>query len=72
MATETLVLDSIRKRWNLKLNVEKSKVIVFQRNTGMECRVCMLGQEMEIVQDFKYEGSKLNKDGSLESEQRRK
>lgn len=46
---QRLEVDSIRKRWNLKLNVGKSKVIVFQRNTGMECRVCMIGQEMEIV-----------------------
>ena len=55
---------------NLKVNANKSKVMVFERNEATECGVMLDGVEMENVRVFKYLGSVLSKDGSLEEEVR--
>ena len=53
---------------NIKVNVKKSKVMVFERNEATECGLRLDGGEMENVRVFNYFCSVLNKDGSLEDE----
>ena len=53
---------------NLKVNVAKSKVMVFERGADTECAVRLNGQVMENVSSFKYLGSVMSKDGSIEDE----
>ena len=61
---------SVCKKRNLKVNANKSKVMVFERSEDTECRVSLEGEEMENVRVFKYLGSVMSKDGSLEEEVR--
>ena len=60
--------DNVCKRRNLTLNVGKTKVMVMERGTDTQCRICLNEQVLENVSEFKYLGSVLNKDGSLGSE----
>lgn len=59
---------TLYKRRKLKVNPNKSKVMVFDRNSVTCCRISMSKQEMERVEDFKYLGCKLSRDSILESE----
>ena len=42
------------RRRGLKINVGKSKVMVFSREEGLECEVCMDWMCLEHVSEFKY------------------
>ena len=80
------VFDSVCKRRKLKVNVNKSKVIVFERSRSevvdfecpyrvrVECPkeldIRLNGEIMEEVDEFKYLGSILCKYGSMEGETR--
>jgi len=71
-------------RRKLKVNVSKSKVMVFERRKSeviefadqyrmrvesqKQCKIMMNGQIMEEVNEFKYRGSVLWKYGSMEGE----
>ena len=56
------------ERRNLKVNVEKSKVMVFERGTDTDCDIRLNGCGMENVRTFKYLGSLLSKDSSMDGE----
>lgn len=44
-------------------------MIVFERSTSSDCKICLCGMEMERVQEtFKHLVSSMSKDGKLESE----
>jgi len=78
------VFDSVCKRRKLKVNVSKSKVMVFERKKievidfacpyrirrecPKECRIRLNGEQMEEVYEFKYLGSIFCKDGSMDGE----
>jgi len=53
---------------NLKVNVGKSKVMVFERDEVTNCEVWLNNQVMENVSSFKYLGSVMNKDGSIDDD----
>ncbi|KAK3889856.1 hypothetical protein Pcinc_006182 [Petrolisthes cinctipes] len=75
---------SVSKRRKLKVNVSKSKVMVFERSetevidfatpyrvgvpTGTKCEITLRGERMEEVKEFKYLGTVMCKHGSMERE----
>lgn len=46
--------DNVCKRRNLRVNVGKSKRMLFQRTTDSQCRISVIEQANENVRDFKY------------------
>ncbi len=78
------VFDSVWKRRKLKVNVNKSKVMVCERSSSeivdfvcpyrvgieceKECKIILNGEEMEEVNEFKYLGSVMCKHGGTEGE----
>ncbi|KAK3896274.1 hypothetical protein Pcinc_000018 [Petrolisthes cinctipes] len=74
--------QSVYKRRKLKVNVGKSKVMVFEKTktevidfatpyrvavpTGTECEITLGGERMEEVREFKYLGTVLCNHGSME------
>ena len=62
---------TVCEKRNLKVNTGKSKVMVFERGEVTECEVKLNGQAMEIVNSFKYLGSVLSKDGTMDEEVQR-
>ncbi|KAK3893665.1 hypothetical protein Pcinc_002527 [Petrolisthes cinctipes] len=76
--------QSVCKRRKLKVNVGKSKVMVFERAetevidfatpyrvavpTGTKCEITLRGERMEEVKEFKYLGTVMCKHGSMEGE----
>ncbi len=79
-----IVFDSVCKRRKLKVNVNKSKVMVCERSRSevvdfvcpnrvgieckRECKITLNGEEMEEVNGFKYLGSVMCKHGGAEGE----
>ncbi len=59
------MFGSVCEKRNLKINVSKSKVMVFERNEDTKCEVRLNGLLIENVSSLKYLGSVMNKDGSL-------
>ena len=55
-------------RRGLKLNVGKSKVMRASENDEQALRVCMSGESMEEVSDFRYLGVDISANGRLETE----
>ncbi len=43
------MFGTVCEKWNLKVNVKKTKVVVFERDAGMECEVRLNGQVIENV-----------------------
>ena len=76
--------DKVCERRKLKVNAKKSKVMVFERREydmvdfgeryrvsvpgELNCSIVLQGRELEEVREFKYLGSVLSKDGTLEDE----
>ena len=81
MVTE---FDRVCERRKLRVNVGKSKVMVFERRDydtidfgrgyrvrvidEQKCNVGLKGEQLEEVKEFKYLGSVLSKDGGMEGE----
>ena len=53
---------------SFKVNAGKSKVMVLNREEGLECEVCVLGMRLELVLEFKYLGYVLDESGTDEAE----
>ncbi len=79
------VFDSVCKRRKLKINVNKSKVMVCERSRSevdcvcpyrvgieceKECKIILNGEEKEEVNEFKYLGSVMCGHGGTEGETR--
>ena len=78
--------DNVCRRRKLKVNENKSKVMVFERSRSevvdfadkyrvktecpRECSIVLNGKELEEVDEFKYLGSVMCKHGSMEGETR--
>jgi len=62
------VFGHVCEKRNLKVNVGKSKVMVFERDEVTNCEVWLNNQVMENVSSFKYLGSMMSKEGSIEDD----
>ncbi len=78
------VFDSVCNRRKLKVNVNKSKVMLCGRSKGevedfvcpykvgieceKECKIILNGEKMEEVNEFKYLGSAMCRHGGTEGE----
>src|SRR5277367_2527837 len=51
------------KRRKMKVNVDKSKVMVFERNGMSQCEVMIDDERLEVVNEFKYLGNMFEKRG---------
>lgn len=55
-------LESYCLKWNLKVNVDKTKIVVFQKggNLSRNEKWTYFGEEIEIVNSFNYLGMVLS------------
>ena len=56
------------RRNRMKVNVNKSKVMILDREEGLECEVYVDGIRLEHVSEFKYLGCVLEGEGTDEAE----
>ena len=61
------VLNEVMTEWKMKINWEKTKVLVVQRGGGT-CHIVVDGVEVEGVQTAKYFGAMFNEEGSCDHE----
>ena len=59
------VMSEARRRWELRVNWKKTKVMRIARHKG-ECEVRIGGLELEQVDEMKYLGVVISADGSME------
>lgn len=59
---------NVGKRRNLSVTISDSKVMVFEKNKNMQCRITMNEQITENIRDFKSLRSIFSKYGDLASE----
>lgn len=57
--------EKVCKRSSLSVNVYKSKVMAYEKNTNAQCGIAMNEQVMKNIRDFKYRGGILITYGSL-------
>ena len=60
------------RRRGLKVNADKSKVMILNGEEGLECEVCVDRIRLEHVSEFKYFGFVLDESGTDDAERRRK
>ena len=56
-------LNDTAKKYNMKINVQKTKAMVVTRDGGGEVNIKIDGQRLEQVTNFKYLGSIISEDG---------
>ena len=61
------VLNEVMTKWKMKINWEKTKVLVVQRGGGT-CHIVVDGVEVEDVQTAKYLGVMFNEEESCNHE----
>ena len=63
------IMNVALKRKGMKVNVSKTKVMVFERDEYVtDCNIVIDGEKVEEVKEFVYLGSKFTKDGTCESD----
>ena len=56
-------------RKGMKMNIKKTKVMVFERHEAVtDCNIVIGDEQIEQVNDFVYLGSKFTRDGKCESD----
>ena len=56
-------LDEASKRYEMKINVKKTKVMIVSKKAGKKLKIVIDGKEVEQVDKFKYLGAMLTEDG---------
>ena len=61
-------LENYCKRWNLTVNIEKTKVMIFRKGGrySQDCSFTYAGETIEIVQNFNYLGVVFSSGGSFQ------
>ncbi|KAI5639199.1 reverse transcriptase (RNA-dependent DNA polymerase) domain-containing protein [Phthorimaea operculella] len=63
------IMNEALKRKGMKVNVGKTKAMVFEKEEGMtECNIMIEEERVEQVKEFVYLGSKFTSDGKCESD----
>ena len=60
--------EEVCRRRLIKANGSKSKIIVIERNGNTGCNISINGENMEVVNEFKYLGCMIGKRGTCEAE----
>ena len=63
-------LITTTKRYNMKVNVKKTKTMLVSRVVGGTVNILIDGQQVEQVKEFKYLGALITEDGKCEKEVR--
>ena len=61
------VLNEVMKKWKMRINLQKTKVMVVQRGCGT-CHLVVDDVEVEAVQTMKYLGAMFNVEASCDNE----
>src|SRR5580698_2115631 len=61
-------LNNTAKRYDMKINIKKTKVMKISRHGGGVVNILLDGQKVEQVQKFKYLGAWITDDGRNETE----
>ena len=61
------VLNEVMAKWKMRINWQKTKVMVVQRGGGT-CHLVVDGVEVEVVQTTKYLGAMFNEEASCDNE----
>jgi hypothetical protein len=56
-------LNDTANKFNMKVNVQKTKTMVVSRDRGVVVNITIVGQRVEQVKNFKYLGSIISGDG---------
>ena len=56
-------LNETANRFNMKINVQKTKTMVVSRDEGQVVNITIGGQRVEQVKNFQYIGSNISEDG---------
>ena len=56
-------LNDTANRFNMKINVQKTKTMVVSKDEGQVVNITIDGQRVEQVKNFKYLGSNISEDG---------
>jgi hypothetical protein len=56
-------LSDTASRFNMKINVQKTKTMVVSKDRGVVINITVDGQRVEQVKNFKYLGSTISGDG---------
>ena len=56
-------LNTTAKHYDMKINIKKTKAMVFSRNVRERVNITVEGQSVEQVSKFKYLGSLVSEDG---------
>ena len=56
-------LSNYCNTWSLKVNTDKTKVMVFEKGRATDIQIYFKGKQLELVYSFKYLGLTLYKNG---------
>ena len=59
------IIEIFCKKWHLKINTDKTKIMIFNKDKVKQNSFCINDQVLEIVQNYNYLGLKINKSGNF-------
>ena len=64
-------LNTVTQKFGMKINVKKTKVMCISKDRKTNVKICIDGQMLEQVEQFRYLGSLMSEDGYCEKDIRR-
>ena len=68
LQTLTNKLSNSASRYGMQISAEKSKIMINSNNRNLHTNITLYGEKLEEVDQFKYLGATIIKDGSSDSE----
>ena len=68
LQTLTNKLSNSASRYGMQISTEKSKIMININNRNLYTKIQLYGKKLEEVDQFKYLGATITKDGSSDSE----
>ena len=57
-------MSNSASRYGMKISAEKSKIMINSNNRNLHSNIQLYGEKLEVVDQFKYIGATITKDGS--------